>query len=76
MQQWMEECVMSLQAAKEFVEKAKQSEALQKELQERSKSAVEIGRAHGFDFTTEELRQAWGEQKPAAGGEAPWTSVH
>ena len=52
---------MSLQAAKEFIEKARHSEAIQKELNERTKSPVEIGRAHGFDFTQEEFNQAMRE---------------
>ncbi|HEY6141601.1 MAG TPA: Nif11-like leader peptide family natural product precursor [Thermoanaerobaculia bacterium] len=50
---------MSLQAASKFLEKAKSSKAIHNEFEKSTtKTLIEIGREHGFEFTREELRQA------------------
>lgn len=54
---------MSLQAAKDFIEAAKKSQAINKEAHDRPKNIVDVGRKHGFQFSKEELRKAMDEDK-------------
>ena len=65
---------MSLQAARDFVDKAKKTAAIRKELHEGSRAAADIGRDHGFDFTHEEFGEALRERNIDAADGASWCS--
>jgi molecular chaperone GrpE (heat shock protein) len=53
--------MMSLQAARDFLNQAKDFEAIKKQVNE-NRSASDIGRDQGYDFTHEELNQALRER--------------
>jgi hypothetical protein len=53
--------IMSLQAARDFLDAANDSEEIRNQVRER-RSVLEIGRDHGYDFTHDEISQAMGER--------------
>jgi predicted ribosomally synthesized peptide with nif11-like leader len=69
----MEE-IMSIQAAKDFIEKAKTDVSIQKELHERTRHPVDIAKAHGYDCTVDDYEQAMQERTRDASSEVAWCS--
>ena len=65
---------MSLQAANDFIKKAKATTSIQAEVQEgTTESLVDIGHKHGFKFTREELKEAMSEnQMKPKGDDGRW----
>lgn len=52
---------MSLQAARDFLDAANDSEEIQNQVRAR-RSVLEVGRDHGYDFTHDEISQAMSER--------------
>ena len=66
---------MSLQDARDFVQKAKNSPEIQKQAHERKHDIPGVGREHGHEFTKEELRQAMNEDAIESPGDDPDTCI-
>lgn len=65
---------MSKEHAKNFIQKAKTDPAIQKELHERGRHPVDVGREHGYHFSKEEFDEAMRERDAAPSYEAQWCS--
>ena len=66
---------MSLQAARDFVQKAKTSKEIQEAAHERKEDIVKLGQKHGHEFTHDELRQAMKEDAPDSPDDDPDTCI-
>lgn len=65
---------MSVQHAKDFIEKTKHTKEIQKEL-EQGKSFVDCGRDHGFHFTPDEFEKAMKEHRDEHPEDGPDTCM-
>lgn len=54
---------MSVKAANDFIERANRDESVRKEARDNFKDVVNVGRKHGYDFTHDELTDAFRQRK-------------